>query len=402
MSQSGNTAEQQSDRHDPSRPPPVRQRRTGRPLAQLSAVAVLAAVLSSGATVAALEVLSDDSSVSVSPASPTAAAEETPATSATPASLGTVEDWSGVADQVSPSVVSISAASSQGAGAGSGVVWDSEGRIVTNAHVVAGASEVAVTLADGRQYPAEVVGSDSTTDIAVLAISSAPNDLQPIDRGATDGLTVGAPVMAIGNPLGLSGTVTTGIVSALDRPVTTQSTETDPANGAGVPVVSNAIQTSAPINPGNSGGALVDSSGALIGVNTAIASLGGTGSAAGSIGIGFAIPVETVTSVAEQLIENGQATHALLGVGLEDGQIEADGATVAAATVARVEPGSAAADAGIQVGDAIVSIDGDRVDGSLALIGQVRALTPGDQATVEVVRDGEQLSIEVTLQAQPD
>lgn len=369
----------------------------GRSLAQLSTVAVLAAVLASGGTLVALELASQqDGSVVVSD-NRTSDGSSPSASTATPASFSGSEDWAGIAEHTSPSVVSIAASTGQGAGAGSGIVWDSEGHIVTNAHVVAGADEVTVALADGRQYTADVVGADSTTDLAVLALQtdSLPEDLKPISRGEADALAVGAPVMAIGNPLGLSGTVTTGIVSSLDRPVTTQSTDPNPAGGE--PVVTNAIQTSAPINPGNSGGALVDADGNLVGVNTAIASLGGGGGAAGSIGIGFAIPIDTVASVADQLITNGTATHALLGVTLDDGQVEREGATVAAATVVDVENGSAAAEAGAQPGDAIVAIDGSRIDGSLALIGHVRALTPGTSVSLDVVRDSETISLDVTL-----
>lgn len=381
--------------------PRTSRERRGRGLAGLSAVAVLAAVLASGGTVAALHLADGPAQVSVQQQSGAAGAGQTSDTGSTitPASLGTIEDWSGVAAEVAPSVVSITARSGQGEGSGSGVVWDAGGHIVTNAHVVAGATEVAVTLSDGRQYDAEVIGTDATTDLAVLSLASVPEDLIPISRAEeSQDLAVGSPVMAIGNPLGLSGTVTTGIVSALDRPVTTQSSDPDPASATAV--VTNAIQTSAPINPGNSGGALVDAAGDLIGINTAIASLGSASGTAGSIGIGFAIPASTASSVADQLIEDGTATHALLGVRIEDTQIEQGGARLAVAAVADVDSGSAAADAGLAAGDAIIAIDGRRVEGALSLVGQVRAMQPGTTVELTIVRDGSQSTVQVTLQPQ--
>src|SRR5690606_9917776 len=301
-------------------------------------------------------------------------------------------DWGAVAANVSPSVVSIGVASQAGSGAGSGVVWDTSGHIVTNAHVVAGAERVQVTLADGRSYDAEVAGADPATDLALLTLTNPPDDLRPITVGDDEALAVGDPVMAIGNPLGLSGTVTTGIVSALDRPVTTRA-----AGGAGQapgtqqaePVVTNAIQTSAAINPGNSGGALVDANGALIGINSSIASLSAPmGGQAGNIGIGFAIPVGEVSSIVEQLIEDGTAEHAFLGVGLADASVDQDGATLHAAGVTRVESGSPADGAGLQEGDVITAIDGERVTDSLALVAQVRQRTAGEEIRLTYVRDG--------------
>lgn len=361
-------------------------------VAEVAGVGLLSALLASGGTYAVVVAAKED---------PVVVEAETsgPATpSASNASLGVVEDWTGVAEKVTPSVVAISVVGSTGAGSGSGVIWDAEGHVVTNAHVVAGARQVEVTLADGRTYAADVVGADAATDLAVLSLEDAPDDLQPIEVGDDEDLVVGAPVMAVGNPLGLSGTVTTGIVSALDRPVTTEGSD-----GGRTPVVTNAIQTSAPINPGNSGGALVDASGRLVGINSAIASLsGGLGGQSGNIGIGFAIPVGKVVTAAEQLIEDGRVQHAFLGVSLDDARAEVDGATVSAAGITRVEPGSPAAEAGLQAGDVIVEIDGERVDGALALVAQVRERTTGDQVTLAYVRDGERHEVTVTLDARPD
>ncbi len=365
-------------------------------LADITAVGLLAALLASGGTYAVTTAAQDPGPTVVEPGG------QAGSTPAEPASFTSSEEWSSVADRVGPSVVSIEVASSQGAGAGSGVVWDSDGHIVTNAHVVQGAQEVRVTLADGRSYAAQVTGSDPATDLAVLSLDDGPGDLSPIEHGAVDDLAVGAPVMAIGNPLGLSGTVTTGIISALDRPVSTQSTEQG-AQGAPTAVVTNAIQTSAAINPGNSGGALVDASGRLIGINSAIASLstGPTGQG-GSIGIGFAIPMSSVDNIVGQLIQTGSAEHAFLGVGLQDDEATVDGATLTGAAVTQVEGGSPAAGAGMQDGDLIVDIDGERVPSAEALVGQVRERGIGDEVTVGVVRGSERQEFTVTLDTRPD
>ena len=281
--------------------------------------------------------------------------------------------------------------------------------MLTNNHVVSGAEKLTVTLADGRTFEAEVRGTDPSTDLAVITITNAPSDLSPIAIGDSDKIGVGDPVMAIGNPLGLAGTVTTGIVSALNRPVTTEAesdgSQTDPngqSQGAGETVVTNAIQTSAAINPGNSGGALVDASGQLIGINSAIASLGGSsGGQSGSIGIGFAIPVNEATSIAKQLIDNGTATHAYLGVTPQDGSASDGSATRAGAEVTSVGDGTPAAAAGLKVGDVIVAVNGERVESADSLVGHVREKNTGDQVTLTVLRDGKSLEIKATLAAKP-
>jgi putative serine protease PepD len=360
----------------------------------LLVVGVLSAVLASGGTYALTGGVGDEGPV-VTGAGEVAEQEG----GSSPASFTPAEDWGGVAEQVSPSVVAIEIATGSGGGSGSGVIWDDQGHVVTNAHVVAGAEQVRVTLADGRAYEAEVSGSDPATDLAVLTVTDAPEDLQPVEVGDDQALAVGSPVMAIGNPLGLSGTVTTGIVSALDRPVTTQSTE----GGQPTAVVTNAIQTSAAINPGNSGGALVDASGRLVGINSAIASLSApTGGQAGNIGIGFAIPMRSVSSIVEQLIETGTAEHAFLGVGLDDAEATLDGAVLTGAAVVQVEEGSPAASVGLAAGDLVIDIDGDRVSSAEALVAQVRERRAGEEAVVGVLRDGERQEFEVVLDTRPD
>jgi putative serine protease PepD len=310
-------------------------------------------------------------------------------------------DWGAVAAEVQPSVVAISVQAADGSGGdGSGVLLDDDGHVLTNNHVVAtaaGGGRVRVTLVDGRILDADVVGLDPSTDLAVLALVEAPDDLVPVELGSSDDVRVGDPVMAVGNPLGLSGTVTTGIVSALDRPVTTQSVGV----ASGEPVVTAAVQTDAAVNPGNSGGALVDEQGRLIGINSSIASLGGGGQS-GSIGLGFAIPVDSAASVAEQLIEDGTAEHARLGVYLDDATADVTDGEWAGerlgAGLADVLPGSAAEQAGLRAGDVVVAVDGRPTTSAVALTARVRALQPGETVEVVVERGGEAVEVTVTVE----
>ncbi len=312
-------------------------------------------------------------------------------------------DWGEVADDVQPSVVAITVRSADGSGGeGSGVVLDDEGHVLTNNHVVAvatGGGQVRVTLVDGRILDADVVGLDPSTDLAVLSLVDAPADLVPIELGSSEDVQVGDPVMAVGNPLGLSGTVTTGIVSALDRPVTTQSTGV----ASGEPVVTDAVQTDAAVNPGNSGGALVDEQGRLIGINSSIAGLGsGSGGQSGSIGLGFAIPVDSAAGVAAQLIDDGSAEHARLGVYLEDATADVTDGEWAGerlgAGLAEIVPGSAAEQAGLEAGDVVVAVDGRPTTSAVALTARVRALQPGDSVDVVVERDGRAVEVPVTVE----
>ncbi|MGB7449400.1 MAG: trypsin-like peptidase domain-containing protein [Ornithinimicrobium sp.] len=367
---------------------------------QLGAVGLLSAVLATGGTYGIITAQSSD--VAATSSNGTVAGSDTSDESANAATAAfkDSQSWDAVAEQVTPSVVSIEVQTASGGGEGSGVVWDSEGHIVTNAHVVAGGERVRVTLSDGRSYAAEVTGTDASTDLAVLQLQDAPQDLQPVAIGSDSDLAVGDPVMAIGNPLGLSGTVTTGIVSALDRPVSTQPLDAnDPSSAA----VTNAIQTSAAINPGNSGGALVDDRGRLVGINSAIASLPtATGSQSGSIGIGFAIPMTSATGIVKQLIDSGTAEHAFLGVGLTGGEANVDGATLAGAEVTQVEPGSPAAGANLASGDVIIAIDGERVGSATALVAQVRERQTGAKTEIEYIRDGSREKVTVTLDTRPD
>nr|NLD41448.1 trypsin-like serine protease [Actinomycetales bacterium] len=294
-----------------------------------------------------------------------------------------------VAAAVRDSVVAIEVATTQGGSEGSGVVLDSAGHILTNDHVVSGAREIRVTLADGRIFAARMMGTDPTTDLAVIALVSPPADIVPATLGDSEALIVGEEVVAVGNPLGLSSTVTSGIVSALDRPVTTSSTS------GRSPVVTNAIQVDAAINPGNSGGPLFDLGGNVIGITSSIATL--SQGQSGSIGLGFAIPVGLASRVAEEIIATGAARHALLGVGLSDGVASAGGVTRTGAELREVVAGSAAAEAGLRTGDVVVSVDGRAVSGADSLTGFVRAESPGTTVRLGVVRDGAELEVEVAL-----
>jgi len=387
---------------EPAQPAKPRHR-----LLEMTAVAALAAVLASGGTYA---VTRDASSTAPARAGTTTTSSAAPVVQA----AANAPDWTATAAAVSPSVVSISVAGTSGSGQGSGVILDKSGHIVTNNHVVAGGGEgaqISVTLNDSRSYAATIVGTDPSTDLAVIKVTNAPDDLAPIALGDADALKVGDPVMAVGNPLGLAGTVTTGIVSALNRPVSTQSQEqqTDPfgrqqSQAAREPVVTNAVQTSAAINPGNSGGALVNASGQLVGINSSIASLGssaGTGSQSGNIGIGFAIPVNEAKSIADQLIATGSAKHAYLGVSSKDAAVEDGSAKRAAATVTQVVDGTPAADAGLKSGDSIVAVDGEAIDGSLSLVAQIRERSVGDTAKLTIIRDGKRQDVTVTLTSKP-
>lgn len=295
---------------------------------------------------------------------------------------GTVES---VAEKVVPSVVSITAAGRSQGGEGSGVVLSADGMILTNAHVAnAGGrnGQLQVTFSDGTVADAELVGDDPGSDIAVIRADR--QDLTPIQVGTSDNLLVGQDVVAIGSPLGLSGTVTTGIVSALDRPVMAGGENSDQST------VLDAIQTDAAINPGNSGGALVDMGGNLVGINSAIASLGSSGEG-GSIGLGFAIPVDQAMRIANQLINQGYATRAVFGATVSSDP------RIVGAQLAGVERGGAADQAGIPE-DAVITKLNDRViDSGDELVAAVRSQAPGDTVTV-TYRDGnEEKTAQVTL-----
>ncbi|MEO8107598.1 MAG: trypsin-like peptidase domain-containing protein [Actinomycetes bacterium] len=297
-----------------------------------------------------------------------------------------------IADAVVPTVVSLEVRGEGRGATGSGVVVRSDGYIVTNSHVISGAAErgsVVATFSDGVQVPARIVGRSPTYDLAVVRVDRKGLSAAPL--GDSDRLRVGDAVVAVGSPLGLSGTVTTGIVSALDRPVTTSD--------AGQASYISAIQTDAAINPGNSGGPLVDIRGRVVGITSAIATLG-SGRSAGSIGLGFAIPVNQARTVVEQLIATGEAEYPVVGV-LLDLTYAGPGAQVqrAGAPGDAVTPGGAADVAGVEPGDLVVAVDGEQVETYEEFVVLIRSLRPGDDVNLLVERDDRRLSLTVTLGA---
>ncbi len=342
-----------------------------------------------------------------------------------------VNQTTGIAAKVVPSVVTIEATSTGGGGTGSGVVLTEDGYVVTNTHVVTldgatGDASIRVTTSDGRVFDAEVVGTDPTYDLAVIKLTDAEG-LTPIEFGDSSDLNVGDPTIAVGAPLGLSNTVTTGIVSALNRSIEIASSAA-PDSGdseddgqapeeqtpedqspfffdfgqgqsqapAGESIKIAVIQTDAAINPGNSGGALVDSEGNLIGINVAIASAGGSSGASGSIGVGFSIPSNIVQRVTDEIIENGAATHGLLGASVQSAA-SVEGSDITGAYIAEISPDGAAAAAGLQQGDIVTEFNGVPITDSVDLTAQVRAAAAGSDATVTFVRDGKTQTVDVTL-----
>jgi putative serine protease PepD len=304
---------------------------------------------------------------------------------------GSVAD---IAQRVLPSVVSISAQSSNGGGTGTGFVIDSTGYILTNNHVISDAAvdggEIEVQLNDGTTLQASIVGRDSSYDLAVLKVNRT--GLTALTFGNSDDVAVGDSVIAIGSPLGLSGTVTLGIVSAKDRAVTAGESQGDSS-------FINAIQTDAAINPGNSGGPLVNSAGAVIGVNSAIATLGSSSlsSQTGSIGLGFAIPINQARKTAQQLIENGKATYPVVGISV-DMQYAGDGAKVADTSNA-ILPGGPAAKAGLRAGDLITTFDGRTITTPEELIVAIRSKNVGDRVEIKYIRSGKSYTTSLTLTA---
>jgi len=341
-----------------------------------------------------------------------------------------------IAAKVVPSVVTIQATSSNSGGTGSGVIISRDGYVVTNTHVVTldgatGDASLRVTTSDGHVYDAKVVGTDPTYDLAVIKLQDA-EDLDPIEFGDSRKLNVGDQTVAVGAPLGLSNSVTTGIVSALNRSIEIASSAAPDAkdsedegdggqggrgeNGEGGPFFFDfgqggpqqqapsetikiaVIQTDAAINPGNSGGALVNAKGELIGINVAIATAGGSsaGDQSGNIGVGFSIPSDIVKRVADEIIKDGKASHGLLGASVQNAAAVED-STITGAYIAEVTPDGAAAAGGLKKGDIVTAFNGVPVTGSVDLTAQVRAAAAGSKATVTYVRDGKTFTADVTL-----
>jgi S1-C subfamily serine protease len=297
-----------------------------------------------------------------------------------------------IARQVSPAVVSIEVRAGQGGDIGSGVVIDGKGYVLTNNHVLSAAAKdpnasIQTVFTDGTRAPAAIVGRDPKTDLAVIKV--AVSNPVVIKLGRSADLAVGDTVIAIGSPLGLASTVTEGIVSAVHRPLMV------PGEGGDPPVAYDAIQTDAAINPGNSGGALVDTTGALVGVNSLIKTFNGGESGGGSIGLGFAIPVDQAARIAQGLIRDGQVRHADMGVNAKS--VSAN--TSDGAQVQNVQQGGAAGQAGIAEGDVITRVGDRPIRNAEELVVAVREHTIGETVPVQVVRQGRQLTLQVTLRS---
>ncbi|AYY13522.1 PDZ domain-containing protein [Actinobacteria bacterium YIM 96077] len=344
---------------------------------------VIGALIGGGAGAAVYGVLdaSDEQQSTREPVESSLASNDNTAAD-TSAPSGSVED---VANEILPSVVSITVPGQFGQdnATGSGVIISSDGQILTNNHVVEAAGargQLQVTFEDGTSTDVVVVGTDPMTDLAVIEAQGV-SDLPAAPFGSSGELSVGEQVIAIGSPLGLQGTVTTGIVSALQRPVAVGEERT-------AQTVIDAVQTDAPINQGNSGGPLVNMSGEVIGINSAIATLGPQ---SGSIGLGFSIPIDQASRIAEELIQNGNATHAQIGIGVDTPQ------DTQGARVVEVARDGAAADSDLQQGDVITQIDDRVIQDHITLIAAVRSYDPGDEVTLTVVRDGEETTVDVVL-----
>ena len=300
----------------------------------------------------------------------------------TPAPDGSVEQ---VAAQVLPSVVKIDVSGPEGNGSGSGIVLSSDGEILTNQHVVEVAAEsgsISVAFTDGSRADATIVGSDPLTDTAVIQAEGV-SGLTPATIGVSGDLAVGQGVVAIGSPFGLDSTVTSGIVSALDRPVNVGS------DGEGNSTTYPAIQTDAAINPGNSGGPLVDMNGDVVGINSSIRTSSSTTEEGGSIGLGFAIPIDEVLPIIEQIRNGETPTHARLGISVSDVRAESGEPSTEGAQIQEITEGSIAEASGLEVGDVITSIDDVAITGADSLVATVRSYRPGDEVTVTYTRDGE-------------
>lgn len=379
--------QQPRSQYDPYRPTgtpvakPQKRSRAGALVAGAAAIAVVSAGIGGGVAVLAQPDQPTTSFSSNGGATPGVPAASVP--------VGSVEQ---VAAKVVPSVVKLETNLGRASEEGSGIILSTDGLILTNNHVVAtdgapgGRPQTKVTFADGRTAPFTVVGTDPSSDIAVVRAEGV-SDLTPIALGSSGDLRVGQDVVAIGSPLGLEGTVTVGIVSALNRPVAAGGNSRDQNT------VLDAIQTDAAINPGNSGGALVNMNGELVGVNSAIATLGGDSaeSQSGSIGLGFAIPVDQAKRIADELVQSGTASHASLGV-----QVGND-ASVDGAKIVEVTEGGAAAAAGLPSGVVVTKVDGRVINSADALVAAVRSKAPGTKVTLTFQGSGGAETLDVTL-----
>ncbi len=408
----------QSDDHSPGQAPgsvAVRERR-GR--AGTAGLLIAALVLGAGGGIAGAagwSALDDEQQASATSTGTTDTDAGTPAdpsdrvttaqqdSSSAPAPDGSVR---AVADEVLPSVVKINVAGPQGQGSGSGVILSQDGEILTNAHVVEVADnggQMSVDFNDNTTVPAEVVGVDPVTDLAVIKAQGV-DGLTPADLGDSDALGVGDGVVAVGSPFGLTATVTSGIVSALNRPVSVGSSQSDTST------TYPAIQTDAAINPGNSGGPLANMGGQVVGINSSIRSSSSSlGGEAGSIGLGFAIPISKVLPIVDQLRNGDTPTHARLGVtvsqpstGGSSSDDPTEGGLRSGAGIEEIEDGSAAQEAGLEQGDLVTRVDDEVIVGVESLVATIRGYRPGDEVTLTVQRDGKEVDLTATLDSDED
>ena len=368
--------------------PAAPRRRSGRVRMGVAGL-VAGALIGGGAGAGVVTLLDDPSGTHASSASAQSVVIQDPKTATTATAA---------AAKAAPSVVTIYVANSSGSGSGSGVVLTEDGYVLTNNHVVtldsSGAGTVQVRTADGTLYDAKIVGTDPSSDLAVVKLDGV-DGLTPATFADSDKVQVGDVAVAIGAPLGLSNTVTDGIISATGRAVATGSTQNDST-------VIDAIQTDAAINPGNSGGALVNGAGEVIGINSAIATVAsgspGSQSQSGNIGVGFAIPSNTAQRIAKELIQNGKATRAFLGVSARTASAAGNSEEVGSgAEIVKVESGGAADTGGLKVGDVITAVDDRPVTSSTELTAAVRSHAPGDKVTLTVRRGNDTQTIDVTL-----
>ncbi len=363
--------------------PPSRRPRRGRPIAAAIGVVALALIAGFGGGVLGNQLSDGGGSTSTS----TGTSIDTPASSDLPA--GTVEQ---VAQKIMPSVVQINFSGGGEGGSGSGVIISDDGKIMTNNHVVEAAADggtLTVGFNDGTNARATIVGTDPATDIAVIQAEGV-SDLEPAQFGNSADVRVGQEVVAIGSPFGLESTVTQGIVSALNRPVSPG----DQSSSSDTLTTFPAIQTDAAINPGNSGGPLVDLEGRVIGINSAIRSSGGV--EGGSIGLGFAIPADLARNVSSQILDGKTVEHARIGITVQSATGD-DQITGIGARVAEVESGGPGDEAGLREGDIVTAVNDHPVATNQALIATVRSYQPGDEVTLTIQRDGDQQNVKITL-----
>jgi putative serine protease PepD len=363
---------------DPAATPQQRNRGVGLIVGAVAAALVVALVAGGIGGYVGYQLGGDRGSV-------TSLDEPRPARSASTAPQGSIQQ---VAEKVLPSVVQLQVVTARGAGEGSGIVLSSDGYILTNNHVVEGGGQggrITALFHDNRTARVQVIGTDPKSDLAVVKADITA--LTPAELGRSDDLPVGAPVVAIGSPFGLSGTVTSGIISAKDRPVRAGG------ESGSQDTVLNALQTDAAINPGNSGGALADMDGRVVGINSAIYSPGSGQEQAGSVGLGFAIPIDQARRIATELMDTGSATQTTLGVTIFDAQQPG-------AQVRQVVPGGPAEQAGIRSGDVITKIDDRVILDSDALVAAVRSHAPGDRVRITIAGPGGDRTVDATLTGQ--